>query len=300
MCRLFGLHAGRRAVTATFWLLDAPDNLAAQSRRNPDGTGLGVFDAAGDPILRKQPMAAWRDRAFHCEAHEMTGTTFLAHVRYATTGALDVANTHPFLHDGRMFAHNGVVQGLDLIDDRLRAEGVAGLVGGQTDSERVFALITAATRRHDGDVAAGIRDAVGWISDNLPVYALNIVMSTATDLWAVRYPDAHTLYVLDRREPGAGFDLRTERIHARSAHLGELPSVVVASEPMDADPAWRLLESGELMHIDADLKITRRLEFPHPPAHPLRRSDLAPAARAAQRPQGGSVAEHLPGPHGEQ
>ncbi|MBN9619721.1 MAG: hypothetical protein J0H43_08315, partial [Actinobacteria bacterium] len=33
------------AVTATFWLIDAPDNLAEQSRRNPDGTGIGVFDA---------------------------------------------------------------------------------------------------------------------------------------------------------------------------------------------------------------------------------------------------------------
>lgn len=119
----FGLHAGRRAVAATFWLLDAPDSLAAQSRRNPDGTGVGAFDAGGRPELRKQPMAAWDDRAFATEAHEMTGTTFLAHVRYATTGVLDVANTHPFLQDRRMFAHNGVVEGLDLLDDRLKAEG---------------------------------------------------------------------------------------------------------------------------------------------------------------------------------
>ncbi|MGI9125917.1 MAG: class II glutamine amidotransferase, partial [Mycobacterium sp.] len=107
MCRLFGLHAGRNVVAATFWLLDAPDNLAAQSRRNPDGTGLGVFDAAGQPQVDKQPMAAWHDRDFHCEAHELTGTTFLAHVRYATTGVLDVANTHPFLQDGRIFAPHG-------------------------------------------------------------------------------------------------------------------------------------------------------------------------------------------------
>jgi glutamine amidotransferase len=47
MCRLFGLHAGTHARTATFWLVDAPDSLSAQSRRNPDGTGLGVFDAKG-------------------------------------------------------------------------------------------------------------------------------------------------------------------------------------------------------------------------------------------------------------
>ena len=49
MCRLFGLHAGTNVVTAKFWLLDAPDNLAAQSRKNPDGTGLGVFDGQGRP-----------------------------------------------------------------------------------------------------------------------------------------------------------------------------------------------------------------------------------------------------------
>lgn len=290
MCRLFGLHAGRRAVTATFWLLDAPDNLAAQSRRNPDGTGLGVFDAAGKPELRKQPMAAWHDRAFHCEAHEMTGTTFLAHVRYATTGALDVANTHPFLQDGRMFAHNGVVEGLDELDEKLRADGVAELVGGQTDSERVFALISGAVRRHGGDVGAGLREAVSWVAEHLPVYALNILLSTAGDLWALRYPESHELYVLDRRAatmaPAAGFDLHTRRIHARAAHLAAGRSVVVASEPMDDDPGWRLLEPGELVHVDADLNIARRLEFPDPPTHLISPADLSPTSRAAQRDSG--------------
>ncbi len=304
MCRLFGLHAGRRAVTATFWLLDAPDYLAAQSRRNPDGTGLGVFDGAGTPELRKQPMAAWQDRAFHCEAHEMTGKTFLAHVRYATTGALDMANTHPFMQDGRMFAHNGVVQGLDLLDDRLRTDKVSDLVGGQTDSERVFALITAAVRRNGGDVTAGLSETVGWVADHLPVYALNIVLSTATDLWALRYPDSHTLYVLDRRAPAAartsGFDMQSMRIHARSAHLTDGGSVVVASEPMDDDHRSRLIDPGELVHIDQDLTITRRLAFPDPPAHLLRRADLSPTVQAAQHPQGGSPAQHLPGSHGEE
>ena len=43
MCRLFGLHAGAEPVTATFWLLDAPDSLREQSHREPDGAGIGVF-----------------------------------------------------------------------------------------------------------------------------------------------------------------------------------------------------------------------------------------------------------------
>lgn len=146
MCRLFGLHSGTDAVTATFWLLNASDSLAEQSRRNPDGTGLGVFDEHHQPRLHKQPIAAWQDADFATEAHELTGTTFVAHVRYATTGSLDIRNTHPFLQDGRIFAHNGVVEGLDVLDERLREVGADDLVLGQTDSERVFALITASIR----------------------------------------------------------------------------------------------------------------------------------------------------------
>ena len=42
MCRLFGLSGAPRTVRATFWLVEAPDSLAVQSRREPDGTGLGV------------------------------------------------------------------------------------------------------------------------------------------------------------------------------------------------------------------------------------------------------------------
>ena len=47
MCRLFGLTAGTVRVPATFWLLDAPDSVEAQSRRNPDGSGIGFFAPDG-------------------------------------------------------------------------------------------------------------------------------------------------------------------------------------------------------------------------------------------------------------
>jgi predicted glutamine amidotransferase len=288
MCRLFGLHAGTDVCTATFWLLNAPDSLSEQSRKNPDGTGLGVFDPHGRPQLHKEPIAAWQDTQFATEAHQLTGTTFVAHVRYATTGSLDVRNTHPFLQDGRIFAHNGVVEGLDGIDERLRELGTDGLVLGETDSERVFALITGSIRGRDGDETAGLIDAVRWLAANAPIYALNVLLSTATDMWALRYPETHELYVLDRRhehQPGAHnpeFDLRTHRIRAQSEHLCTRSSVVFASEPMDDDPRWRLLEPGELVHVDAGLRITRRVVLPDPPAHPLRRSDLSAPAQAAQ------------------
>ncbi len=288
MCRLFGLHAGTDVCTAPFWLLNAPDSLSEQSRKNPDGTGLGVFDRHGRPQLHKEPIAAWQDSQFATEAHQLTGTTFVAHVRYATTGSLEVRNTHPFLQDGRIFAHNGVVEGLDDIDERLRELGTDDLVLGETDSERVFALITGSIRARRGDETAGLVDAVRWLAANIPIYAVNILLSTATDMWALRYPGAHELYVLHRRyehqtgAPDAEFDLRTHRIRAQSEHLCTRSSVVFASEPMDDDRRWRLLEAGELVHVDAGLQITSGVVLPDPPTHLLRRADLSAPVQQAQ------------------
>jgi predicted glutamine amidotransferase len=289
MCRLFGLHAGAQDVAATFWLIDAPDSLRAQSHRNPDGAGVGTFGPAGQPEVSKQPIAAWEDAQFAAAAQDLRGTTFVAHVRYASTGAHTMANTHPFEQDGRLFAHNGVVEGLGELDRRLADLGAAGLVGGETDSERVFALITAETRRSGGDVSAGLTTAISWVAARLPVYALNLVLITATDVWALRYPTTHELYVLDRPAGGQagteGLDAASHRIHARSPHLAHQPSVLIASERMDDDPGWRLLDPGELLHVSPALEIESSAPFPAEPAHRLNVSDLDPAAAASQHPE---------------
>ncbi|MHA0288691.1 class II glutamine amidotransferase [Mycobacterium sp. C3-094] len=280
MCRLFGMHAGT-AAPVTFWLLDAPDSLAEQSRRNPDGTGLGYYDGAGQPVVDKQPLAAWQDAAFAREARDIVATTVLAHVRYASTGEPGPTNTHPFVQDGRLFAHNGVVTGLDALDARLVELGTADLVVGQTDSERVFALITGTVRARHGDVTAGIIDAVRWLGAHVGVYAINILLCTATEMWALRYPDTHDLYVLDRRTPAdhSRFEMRSSRINART--VGG-PSVVFATERMDDDPAWRPLGNGELLHVGPGLALTSLTDVLEPPSNLLSVSDLNPVAAASQ------------------
>lgn len=287
MCRLFGLHAGSRPVRATFWLLDAPDSLSQQSRREPDGAGIGTFDPDGGARITKRPLAAWEDHAFAREARQLMSTTFLAHVRYASTGAHTMVNTHPFEQDGRLFAHNGAFHGLDRLDERLRELGVTGLVHGQTDSERLFALITAESRRAGGDIAEGISRGVGWVAAELPVLALNIIVTTAADVWALRYPATHALYILERDPsaepaPVAPLDARSRRIHSRSTELSVSRSVLFATEPMDHNPRWRALAPGELVHVGPDLAVTSTFPFPDQPAHRLTLADLEPSAAASQ------------------
>ena len=81
MCRLFGLSAAPKRITATFWLVDAPDSLAVQSHREPDGIGLGTFQPDGSALVHKRPIAAFQDAEFGREARNVTSSTFLAHVR---------------------------------------------------------------------------------------------------------------------------------------------------------------------------------------------------------------------------
>ena len=104
---------------------------------------------------------------------------------------------------------------------------------GKTDSERLFALIT---KRIDeaGDVGDGIASAIGWVAENLPVYSLNLTLGTVDELWALRYPETHELFVLERGPGKTGPD----EFHGTSSHglrvhsdeLDDKPAVVVASE----------------------------------------------------------------------
>jgi glutamine amidotransferase len=174
-----------------------------------------------------------------------------------------------------MFAHNGAFEGLDALDARLESMNARDLVHGETDSERMFALITAETAARNGDVAAGVSAAVNWIADTLPVYALNFVLTTPTELWAFRYPEANELHLLDLDDNEAeAFERRTDRIHARSTELAGRACVTIASEVMDDNPGWRAIEPGSLVHVDADLTVTTTPVRTDPPAHALTRADL--------------------------
>ena len=288
MCRLFAMSAGRQRVLATFWLLDAPDSLARQSRAEPDGAGLGVFTGGETPSAYRTVLAAYEDSQFAAEAREVESKTFVAHIRYASTGAVALENTHPFEQKLRLFAHNGVVGDLPKLDQALGRD--RSLVRGQTDSERLFALITREADQSQGDLTAAIANAVRWVSRELPVYALNLVLTTADGIWALRYPDTHDLYVLERPAGGSHGHRHFEgasaagRIRVRSAHLADTPAVIVASERMDEHPGWRNLAPGELIHVDADLNIHSTMVVSEPPAQLLRLQDLDPRAASSQKP----------------
>jgi glutamine amidotransferase len=283
------MSGGTQEVQATFWLLDAPTSLLQLSETQPDGVGLGTFNPDGTPWVYRKPVAANRSQTFIADAHEVRSRTFLAHIRHATAAPPTLENTHPFEQHGRLFAHNGVLGGLDAL--RARLGDHAELLQGSTDSELYFTLITKRIEENGGDVAAGIAQAAQEIASEIPLYSLNMVLTTPTDVWALRYPDTNELWILERSiaalgapsgpDGSDGFDGRSMSGITRvfSGQLAILPSTVIASQPMDTNPLWRLLDSGELIHVDEHLNITSTIAVPDPPAEMLVLSEQAALAQ---------------------
>jgi predicted glutamine amidotransferase len=263
MCRLFGLTSGTVPMRVTFWLLDAPDSLEVQSHRNADGSGIGFFDSARAPVLDKQPEPAFSDEEFNREARQAESATFIAHVRWASTGGRTLLNTHPFTMHGRIMAHNGGFGELPRLEEQLGP--YASLVLGDTDSERYFALITQQTEAHGGDVGAGITAAASWIAEHLPVSSLNTIVTAPGELWALRYPDQHALHILER-PAGQELHVRSSTSSMHAPALEGAPSAVVASEELDGESGWRMLAPGELVHVRPDLSVRSAVVITQPPA----------------------------------
>jgi glutamine amidotransferase len=273
VCRLFGLHAGAEDVDATFWLLDAPVSIAELSHRNADGYGLATFDREGELALVRAPIRAADDEQFAAAARATHAAVHVAHVRYADTGSVSDANTHPFMLDGRAFAHNGVVSDLDELDRRLGAD--RALVQGETDSERFFALMTLAIRERNGDVRAGIIATATTLAREITLYSLNFLLAAAGHLWAFRYPQHNDLHLL-ARDPGGprGNQPLDEHsphgtIRMRAREGSRRPLFVLASEPMDEDLGWEELASGELLHIAPDLELHREIILDEQPRNKI-------------------------------
>ena len=230
-------------------------------------------------------MAAWQDDAFAQQARHECSRTYVVHLRYASSGPVALRNSHPFLQEDRLLAHNGVFEDLPVLEAELGDD--MALVRGDTDSERFFALITRATGGAGGDGGAAIRAAVRWIAERLPLYSLNIVLTTPDELWALRYPDTNELWILERRAGGPHgcrhLDETSEvgTLRVRSDDLAICDSVVVASEPMDEHPAWRLLDPCELVRVTPDLRCASEIVGPTP-ARQLTLEDLSARAAASQ------------------
>jgi gamma-glutamyl hercynylcysteine S-oxide hydrolase len=215
-------------------LFDPPHSLAHQSWAPADMRGGGTINADGygvvwytgdGPVRIRRDRPLWSDADLPALAASVSAGAVLAAVRSATTG-MPVTETAaaPFLDRRWAFSHNGVVAGwpdsVTELASRLPVRDLLTL-DAPTDSALLWALVRQRLRG-GASVGDAVLDTVVEVAAAAPGSRLNLLATDGTVLVATAL--GHALSV---RAAGGG--------------------VLVASEPLDTDPAWRPVPDGHLL-----------------------------------------------------
>ena len=233
MCRHLA-YVGPPVALGTL-LVDPEHSLVDQARHarfqssgteNPDGWGVGGFDAGGRPDRHRTSTPIWDDPELAALARGVRAGDVVAAVRLASPGSpVEDSGNAPFVADGRwLFSLNGVVDGYHdgvgdalraLVSDRRRAD-----VEGESDSEVLFALAL------DGiDAGRSPADSLAQLVAEVERRAtarLNILLS----------------------EPG-----RTVATAVGNSLFHRGPTLV-ASEPLDDEPGWERVGDRTVLTTD--------------------------------------------------
>ncbi|MEV6301807.1 ergothioneine biosynthesis protein EgtC [Actinoplanes sp. NPDC051861] len=203
----------------------APRDMRGGGTINADGFGVGWYPSASEPVRYASAMPVWSDPALPQLAAVTSAGAALAAVRSATVGMpVTEPAAAPFVSGRWLFSHNGVVR-----DWPRSLTGLAGelpvknllTLPAPTDSAVLFALLLAKLR--SGEPAA--KAVAGVVTEVLavaPGSRLNLLLTDGAQLVATTL--GHSLSVRARRG-----------------------SVLIASEPLDADPAWQSIPDNRLV-----------------------------------------------------
>lgn len=268
MCRLLGIVASELTEFGLV-LTEAPRCLATLSKEHPDGWGIAIHDArthshppqTGAPAdgwsVHKGTEAAANDMRFHEVAGRSRGHAIVAHIRQKTVGPTRLENTHPFVRDGWVFAHNGTIKEQDEVRARCSAHRLREITG-DTDSELFFALLLTRLDAHGltrlGDESSR-RTATALVHETaaelraLRIGAFNFLLSDGETTFAHRF--GRSLFVLERgpsdpvrerRSLIPGTEIMTKWTARRHA-------VFIASERITDEP-WVEIPDGTFLRID--------------------------------------------------
>jgi len=142
MCRLFGFRSVIKSQVHQSLIL-AENALKVQGQDHPDGWGVGYY-VARSPHVIKSSNAVMNDSIFQKISGVVSSETVLAHIRKATSGELNILNTHPFQHGNWVFAHNGNIKRFSGHREKLLqlcSKDLRNFILGNTDSELLFYLL---------------------------------------------------------------------------------------------------------------------------------------------------------------
>lgn len=232
----------------------------ADKEVNADGFGVGWYDDEPVPGLYRTIRPAWNDFNGRDLAAHVKSPMFMAHVRSATTGAVQETNCHPFRYKDVLFVHNGEIARFQELRRDLMMYIDRDLfphIQGTTDSEVLFYLLLAfgledePQRALTGAISFIERTAVDAGIGN--VLDMTIGLSTTKGIFVSRYAtagDGPTLYATSN--PEHLFNLNPALVsHPQSKEIEDGKFRLIVSEPIgDMASDWEQIENGESVFFD--------------------------------------------------
>jgi glutamine amidotransferase len=206
----------------------APADMRGGGSVNADGFGLAWYPEPGAAPLRyRRQSPLWTDEMLPALAASFRTTAWVAGGRNGTTGMpVTEAAAAPFT-DGRwLFSHNGVVRGWPgSVAGPAKALEVTELLTleAPTDSALLWALLRARLRA-GSDPLEAVTGLVAEIEAAAPGSRLNFLLTDGETLIGTTWTHS-----LSMRSTGSG--------------------VVLASEPLDPDPAWSAVPDHHAVRI---------------------------------------------------
>ncbi len=263
MCR-FTLYMGEPIRLASL-LIEPEHSLIRQSTHsrereeplNGDGFGVGWYapDSRLEPAVFRSITPAWNNRNLVNLARVVSSGCILAHVRAATqSSGVNEANCHPFRFGSHLFMHNGDVGNFRKVRRQLMGsvrDEAFDNVYGSTDSEHVFALVIDEMLRAPSWIDESARmakalqsaivrvvDAVEKSGDGEPSY-LNCALSDGRNAVVSRFSN-------DPNETPESLYYYSGAIYpSLDGHVAR--SVIVSSERLTEDPAWREIPPNHMV-----------------------------------------------------
>ncbi len=209
-----------------------------EPRGHRDGWGMASFVNGSPKLVGRSIRPAHLDPSFDsamADAMKLAAPNVLiAHVRAASRGGVAMENTHPFIADGIVLAHNGTFKDFD---PKTRSNPK-----GQTDSERLLMLLM--DRCEDGrDLHAALKSVITEDLRSVETRGAVLLVSDGSKLYGYRKvndPKREWYYKL---------------------HVAEAADAVMLYQevPEGCALSGRVSEvgDGELVSVSLDLKVVR-------------------------------------------
>ncbi len=170
MCGIVGYTGGRQAFDILI------KGLHRLEYRGYDSSGVALMSEHQElNIYKAKGKVADLETASH--GKDCSGTTGIAHTRWATHGEPSVRNAHPHASESGnlVIVHNGIIENFGILREQLKEKGFS--FQSDTDTEVLVQLIEYAQQMHNCTLAEAVRDALQ------------------------RCIGAYAIAVIDRREP---------------------------------------------------------------------------------------------------